>query len=288
MSAQRCFTPWNWPMGRPNCSRTTAWVAAVSTHQAVSPTDSAASSTAASPRMPWAAGAHVTTRRGGTERRSARTVATRRVRSSDGARLDVDVGGVHDDPGLGSTVRAARAGGGLGDDGQHEHVGERRRDDGLPRPVHDETATRLGGGGERSGPDAHRPHPLARDQVGHHRAERVAAEPVQGGGRQARGHERARQKGPAQLFDHHHRLGQPEPLAAGGLADHQADPPLRGQVAPERGHHLGVGVDPGPGDGRRAVPVDPATDRVAQRQVLVGEGDARPRIHPPIMANGVT
>ena len=47
MSAQRCFTPWNWPIGRPNCTRTLAYSAAVSTHHCAMPTASAASSTAA-------------------------------------------------------------------------------------------------------------------------------------------------------------------------------------------------------------------------------------------------
>ena len=47
MSAQRCFTPWNWPIGRPNCTRTFAYSAAVSTHHCAMPIASAASSTAA-------------------------------------------------------------------------------------------------------------------------------------------------------------------------------------------------------------------------------------------------
>ena len=42
MSAQRCFTPWNCPIGRPNCSRTVAYSAAVSTHHAAPPAASAA------------------------------------------------------------------------------------------------------------------------------------------------------------------------------------------------------------------------------------------------------
>ena len=47
MSAHRCFTPWNWPIGRPNCTRTFAYSAAVSTHHCATPIASAASSTAA-------------------------------------------------------------------------------------------------------------------------------------------------------------------------------------------------------------------------------------------------
>ncbi len=50
MSAQRCFTPWNWPIGRPNCTRTFAYSAAVSTHHCATPIASAASSTAARSR----------------------------------------------------------------------------------------------------------------------------------------------------------------------------------------------------------------------------------------------
>ena len=37
MSAQRCFTAWNWPMGRPNCMRVRACSAAVSTHHCATP-----------------------------------------------------------------------------------------------------------------------------------------------------------------------------------------------------------------------------------------------------------
>ena len=48
MSASRCLTPWNWPMGRPNCWRVRACSAAVSRHQRAPPTASAEATTRAS------------------------------------------------------------------------------------------------------------------------------------------------------------------------------------------------------------------------------------------------
>ena len=47
MSASRCLTPWNWPMGRPNCWRVRACSAAVSRHQRAPPAASAESTTRA-------------------------------------------------------------------------------------------------------------------------------------------------------------------------------------------------------------------------------------------------
>ncbi len=48
MSARRCLTAWNWPMGRPNCRRTLAYSEAVSRHQRAAPASSAVNRTAAS------------------------------------------------------------------------------------------------------------------------------------------------------------------------------------------------------------------------------------------------
>ena len=48
MLAQRCFTAWNWPIGRPNCMRVRACSAAVSTHHCATPRPSAEASTPAS------------------------------------------------------------------------------------------------------------------------------------------------------------------------------------------------------------------------------------------------
>ncbi|SKW46924.1 Uncharacterised protein [Mycobacteroides abscessus subsp. abscessus] len=41
MVAHLCLMPWNWPMGRPNCSRTLAYSDAVSVAQRATPTASA-------------------------------------------------------------------------------------------------------------------------------------------------------------------------------------------------------------------------------------------------------
>ena len=80
MSAQRCFTAWNCPMGRPNCSRTLAWDAAVSTHQPAPPAHSAAMRTAASPAT-CSVAAGVSRSSGPTSAPRARTSASPRVPS---------------------------------------------------------------------------------------------------------------------------------------------------------------------------------------------------------------
>ncbi len=82
MSAQRCLTAWKCPMGRPNCSRTRAYSAAVSTHHAAAPTASAAASRPAMPVTPAAPAGHSSTSLGSTRSESARTRAGRRVRST--------------------------------------------------------------------------------------------------------------------------------------------------------------------------------------------------------------
>ena len=51
MSASRCLTPWNWPMGRPNWCRVRACSAAVSRHQRAPPHASAATTTRVRSRM---------------------------------------------------------------------------------------------------------------------------------------------------------------------------------------------------------------------------------------------
>ena len=50
MSASACFTAWNWPMGRPNWTRTLAYSDAVSRHQRAIPALSAAANVRARPR----------------------------------------------------------------------------------------------------------------------------------------------------------------------------------------------------------------------------------------------
>ena len=50
MSASACLTAWNWPIGRPNCTRTLAYSDAVSRHQRAIPALSAATRSRARPR----------------------------------------------------------------------------------------------------------------------------------------------------------------------------------------------------------------------------------------------
>ncbi len=47
MSARACLIAWNWPIGRPNCTRTLAYSEAVSRHQRATPAPSAAAKTSA-------------------------------------------------------------------------------------------------------------------------------------------------------------------------------------------------------------------------------------------------
>ena len=53
MSAQRCFTAWNDPIGLPNCTRSLAWATLISSTRAAAPSDSA--DVAAAPRSSRAA-----------------------------------------------------------------------------------------------------------------------------------------------------------------------------------------------------------------------------------------
>ncbi|CAM5250455.1 hypothetical protein SMICM304S_04630 [Streptomyces microflavus] len=84
MSAQRCLTAWNAPMGRPNCSRTAACATAVSRLRAAVPQASAARRTAARSRTRSGsrAGSRGRTRCSGTWTASARTSAVGRVGST--------------------------------------------------------------------------------------------------------------------------------------------------------------------------------------------------------------
>ena len=50
MRAHLCLTPWNWPIGRPNCTRVFAYSDAVDTHQDITPIASAPRTTVATDR----------------------------------------------------------------------------------------------------------------------------------------------------------------------------------------------------------------------------------------------
>ena len=99
-SASLCLTPWNCPMGRPNCTRVRACSAATSRHHPRSPASSAAAITSArsrtsSPSTP------ARTRSGGTTTASRTTSADRRVGSRHGRAATVI-------PGAGPPPGAAR------------------------------------------------------------------------------------------------------------------------------------------------------------------------------------
>ena len=113
MSAQRCFTPWNWPIGRPNWTRAFAYSAAVSTHHCATPMASAAKSTAAI----WCTRSVVIARRRPGSPRPGSIRTTGRVGSTlwSGVRVTAS-----------ASQRVPRA-----LDLAHEHVGAAAADNGL-------------------------------------------------------------------------------------------------------------------------------------------------------------
>ena len=81
MSASRCLTAWNCPIGRPNCTRTFAYSVAVSRHHRAPPTCSAASSATTSRRTRPPSTPRSRRRHGTTTARRRLTAANRRVGS---------------------------------------------------------------------------------------------------------------------------------------------------------------------------------------------------------------
>ena len=84
-------------------------------------------------------------------------------------------------------------------------------------------------------------------------------------------HEGPRCHGAAELLRHHHQLGQPEARAAPVLGEVQAEPAEGGQVPPERGQGLGVGLEQGAGGPAGIVLGQEFRGRLAQGAVLFGD-----------------
>ena len=139
MRAHLCLTPWNCPIGRPNCSRTLAYADAVSTHHAARPAASAPSSSEARSRTS-SPSSPVRIRPAGTTTSAASTRATLRVRSRLVERGHGERGGVGGDPLL-AVVGAHR---------KHDHVGLAGAEHGL-RGAADRQAAVGGAAGQPGG-----------------------------------------------------------------------------------------------------------------------------------------
>ena len=199
ISAQRCFTPWNCPIGRPNCTRTFAYSAAVSTHHCAMPIASAANNTAAIARTRSAV--DVRQPAVGRRRRRRRCVASRRVRSTLATSVACDVGRVERVP------RAV--------DLAHDHVGD------VPRRSR-ASAVERDRADERTAHSRRRAVPWPRSAV----------EREQRGDDRGR-HVRARRARPAQLLDDDGLFEQPARRRRAGRSSpaRRARPRTAGRVS---------------------------------------------------------
>ena len=257
MSAQRCFTPWNWPMGRPNCSRTTAWLGGGVDAPGGEPTASAASSTAASPRCRADPGGHVTTRPRGTARRCGPHGGDPSGAVERRRRLDVDVGRrratTQHSGGL-SVASAATSSGTTGSTRTSASAAES-----TASHVPSTTSPPAGSAVATSGRGPMPTVPTRRPWPG--RADGSAATSPPNGPMRSppgtwarRGQAAAR---PAQLLDHHDQLGQPKALAAGGLGTASPSQPCAASSRQNAGTSRSR-RRAGPGHRRREVPGGPA------------------------------
>ncbi len=259
MSAHRCFTPWNWPIGRPNCRRTAAYSAAVSTHHPAPPAASAATSAAAR----WSTCAAIETwqlvqrRNDHAVEREARHPA-RGIQRLERRRRPRRA--AHHAPALLAVYR----------DRHHDYVGEgpaQHRARGA-RDDDRSIASRL---------------PIERRAV-RHAADRaatgelgeqpaVAAARVDGGTGPHRGQERAGRAGPPERFEDHGQLGEAVALAAHVLRQVETEPSEPDQVVPERRERLVGRIDGRAYDGRSTPRIGEPADGVVQREVVVADGN---------------
>ncbi len=205
-SAQRCFTAWNWPMGRPNWTRSEAWAAAVCTHHDATPMPSAARTNATV--CSTAPGGASKRRSVGTASGSSVTRAGRRVGSA---------------PGSGSTRTWSRSTRTHSPDaGAAARAGTRNHSARPPPSTGSDGSTIAAAGAPASNGatrwGANRPSTVA-----------TTAVPGNGPGATARPHSSTTV----------HRSPSVAALSAGRLRHGQSDPTHPGQLVPERGQHLG-------------------------------------------------
>ena len=269
MSASRCLTAWNWPMGRPNWTRTLAYSVAVSRHHRAPPACSAASRATTTCRTRrWSARQLALRRPPATE--STSTTPTRRV----GSRL-ASGATVHRPPGPAdveqapdhAAVRRAGPAPAPARRGGPEHRPERPRHHDARRPRRRSTTSR------QASPKATAAGVPPSTRPGAQAGLLRAWPPRPAGRGRHGGQERARAPATAGLLQDHGQLEETEALAAELLGQVDAQPPLGGQLLPHRLQLFGLGVEQGPGHARRAVGVEPPPDGLPLRLVLVGDCD---------------
>ena len=289
--AQRCFTAWNWPIGRPNWWRILAYSLAARVAQSAMP-DASAPNRIAARLVTARRSSPVSSRSAGTTARSARTRATGRVRSRLSSAGDVEAAGVDRGPDL-AVLGLHREDDEVGQAGAEHRAGLAVDDQGRPG------VPRLAGpGGSRAArglPDAGQ----ARGQADRARPGPVGQAGDQLAGHPGRGQDRAGQHGRQEVAGHqraaeflhgHGQLGQAVALPAVLLRQVQPEQALLGQARRERlavvGRPAVRPVGGGPDDVRRAVPLRPAPDGLGQLQVLFGQAERHgsPRGERPLAA----
>ncbi len=270
MSARACLTAWNWPMGRPNWTRTLAYSDAVSRHQRAIPALSAAASTCARPRTSssrrttWgppaatvtpsptsssAPSGRVASRAGSA---STRTWSPSRSRSSRS----------HSTPDPRSSGTSTSRAVGRPSTGRMD-----------PPMV---TASPMRSRGSHGSPSATAAVTVPSASPGSKRfAHGSVGVAGQGRGDEQRREDGSGEEGVPHLLDHDGDLGQREALAALGLGQVQSQPPLGGHLLPHRRRVRGRSGCLGhrPRLARRAVGLEPPLHGAPERLVLLGDGD---------------
>ncbi len=265
MSAQRCLTPWNCPIGRPNCTRSLG-VLGGGLDAPLGDADEL----------------------GGRERRGQREHGRRlypvelSIRADDRAVAD----DLRDAPGRVDArqlrARHPRAGEVDGEPRRrrpgarrrHQHVGERAAQDRSDRAPHDEAVLAGVGLEPAAGTTAHCGDELARRQRGQEHLVRGLVRRLRDhGGRERRREDRTRRERVPELLEHDAQLGRAVAGAAEGLVDVEPEPPLRREVGPELGALFALGVEQCARHRGRAVTLEPAAHRLVQRDVVLGDPD---------------
>ena len=224
MSAQRCLTAWNWPIGRPNCTRVRACSAAVSTHHWRRPSASAPASTPASS----------STAASGDRRRRGRhaDAVDARPRPPVGSGRSSSAPAPRRRPGR----RGTRCGAPSTVDRQQQDVGHRCAPRRAAPSRHDERRRRQPvSERRRAAKPATPPRRQRRDDVGRRRPTGRAAVATIAVGSKGPG----RQRG-ARPLEHDRQLGDPVPLTAALLRDGQPGPAQPSQLRPPLGHLVGA------------------------------------------------
>ena len=249
MSAHLCLTPWNCPIGRPNCSRTFAYSAAVSTHQAAPPAHSAAMSVTArsTTAVPCGSGRNAMDVAVDASTSATRLVASTLVR---GVTLQSSALTTFQPPSAGTMISSASA----------------APSTGAAAPANATAAV--------VDPSASDGSSAAADVVVAELVDRRRCDH----GRK----ERAWRTTATELFQHDRELAEPVTRAAQVLRE-RAGPsqPSVGELLPERRHRLVLGVEQGPRHCGRAMVRDPSARGVVQCDVVGGDPERHVRSAVP-------